>query len=57
MVLIPAACYGYYQAFLCWLFRDPGLDPAEGYGRLIFLHESHHIRHRHTLDVLALITQ
>ncbi|HEY8968393.1 MAG TPA: hypothetical protein VIM64_04860, partial [Puia sp.] len=40
-------------SFLSWLFWDPALDPTEGHGRLIFLHESHHIRHRHTLDVLA----
>jgi len=41
-------------SFLSWLFWDPALDPTEGQGRLIFLHESHHIRDRHTLDVLAL---
>jgi len=41
-------------SFLHWLFWDERIDLNEGPGRLIFLHESYHIRQRHTLDILGL---
>ena len=41
-------------SFFHWLFWDHRIDPNEDKGRLIFLHESYHIRERHTLDILGL---
>jgi hypothetical protein len=41
-------------SFFSWLFWDQRIDPHQDAGRLIFLHESCHIRQRHTLDILGL---
>jgi hypothetical protein len=41
-------------SFFSWLFWDARIDPHQDAGRLIFLHESYHIRQRHTLDILGL---
>ena len=41
-------------SFLHWLFWDRQIDPHQDQGRLIFLHESYHIRQYHTLDILGL---
>jgi hypothetical protein len=43
-------------SFLRWLFWNEHIDLNEGPGQLIFLHESYHIRQRHTLDILGLET-
>jgi len=41
-------------SFFSWLFWDEQIDPHQGAGHLMFLHESYHIRQRHTLDILGL---
>ncbi len=41
-------------SFLRWLFWNEQQDPQQEKGRLIFLHESYHIRQYHTLDILGL---
>ncbi|MBN9381730.1 MAG: M56 family metallopeptidase [Chitinophagaceae bacterium] len=40
-------------SFLNWLFWDEQTDPSGIPGHLLFLHESYHIRQRHTLDILG----
>jgi hypothetical protein len=41
-------------SFLNWLFWHEQTDLSGNPGHLIFLHESYHIRQRHTLDILGL---